>query len=104
MSMPKATVYEHNGLMTCEHNIRCTGQGALMQAKPKSELMKQGAYDSLGRCVGGPHSRHISAALLGRDPVGHGPVEYRRTLRRTQPARYPAWPSVLALGLSRARQ
>jgi hypothetical protein len=125
MSVPEASVTEHDSPVTLQNDVGPAGQMPGVQSEPESRTMQPGSDDFFGAGVRTPNPGHVSAALLPGQPIRHvaGPAlvdDYlslsraatrlitafsgRSATRRSEAiARRIAAFAFLALGLSLAR-
>lgn len=71
MSVPEAPVYENNGAIFWQYNIRLPGQSLDVDAEPESPFVKPAPDQQLGFRVLAVNARHDPAACGFVDGVSH---------------------------------
>ena len=71
MHVPEAAVYEENSAGACEDQVGLAGECFAVEAVAESEAVQQRAHAQFGLRVAARDSRHVVAALRGRENVGH---------------------------------
>jgi hypothetical protein len=74
MSVPEASVTEHDGAMTLENDVGTARQSPDVQSEAEACAVKAGPDDFFRARVGTPDSGHVSAALLPGEPICHRSV------------------------------
>jgi hypothetical protein len=71
MPMPKAAVYEDDGTMFCEDDVRLSRQAAAMEPKPEPESVQRPPQRNLWLGIGGSNSRHAFGPLGRGKDIDH---------------------------------
>lgn len=69
MSVPEASVNEHDGSVLWEHHVWLAWQTGPAQAEPEAPRVQCTAYQHLQLGVGTPYPRHLRGALFRSEAV-----------------------------------
>lgn len=71
VSVPETPVYKQDGSQFRKNNVRATGKTSYMDAKAKPQSVQQRSDGQFWLGILGANPRHVPAAPLLRDAIGH---------------------------------